>query len=55
MDPETNFDAVRNVGIIEDRIVTITEGEISGTRTVDATGHAVVPGEEVTCTAVLEV
>lgn len=24
-------------------------------RTVDATGHAVVPGEEVTCTAVLEV
>ncbi len=41
--------------LIGDRIVTITEGEISGTRTVDATGHAVVPGEEVTCTAVLEV
>lgn len=44
MDPETNFDAVRNVGIINDRIVAITEADITGERTIDATGHAVVPG-----------
>ena len=44
MDPETNFDGIRNVGIKGDRIVTITEKEIAGKKTIDATGHAVVPG-----------
>jgi len=44
MDPGTNFDAVRNVGIKDGRIVTITEEEISGNKTIDASGHVVAPG-----------
>ena len=44
MDPETNFDAVRNMGIRDGIIVTITEGEIAGTETIDATGHVVSAG-----------
>jgi len=44
MDPETNFDAVRNVGIKDGRIVTITESAISGNETIDASGHVVAPG-----------
>ena len=44
MDPETNFDGVRNVGIIGNRIDKITEDRIAGKRTIDATGHVVAPG-----------
>ena len=44
MDPETNFDAVRNVGIKDGRIVTITGEKISGSETIDASGHVVGPG-----------
>ena len=44
MDPETDFDAVRNVGIKDGRIATITEDEISGKETIDASGHVVTPG-----------
>ena len=44
MDPETNFDGVRNVGIKGDRIHKITEEKITGKKTLDASGHAVVPG-----------
>ncbi|MDT0553080.1 amidohydrolase family protein [Urechidicola vernalis] len=44
MDPETNFDAVRNVGIKDGRIVAITESDISGSQTIDATGLVVGPG-----------
>ena len=44
MDPETNFDGMRNVGVKDGLIVTITEGEISGERTIDATGLVVAPG-----------
>ena len=44
MDPNTDFDAVRNVGISDGRIVTITEDAIEGAETIDATGHTVVPG-----------
>jgi len=44
MDPETDFDAVRNVGITDGIIVTITEREIGGADTIDATGHIVSPG-----------
>jgi N-acyl-D-glutamate deacylase len=44
MDPETNFDGVRNVGIKDGQIVIITEGEISGKETIDASGHVVAPG-----------
>ena len=44
MDPETFFDAERNVGIHDGRIVTITKDTISGADTIDATGHVVAPG-----------
>ena len=44
MDPETNFDGVRNVGIKDGIIVTITEDSIFGAQTIDATGHVVSPG-----------
>ena len=44
MDPETDFDGVRNMGIKDGIIVSITESEISGTETIDASGHVVAPG-----------
>ena len=44
MDPETEFDGVRNVGINDGVIVTITEADIAGTETIDATGHVVTAG-----------
>ena len=44
MDPETNFDGVRNVGIKDGQIVTITEDAIKGKETIDASGHVVAPG-----------
>jgi len=44
MDPETNFDAVRNVGIKDGRIAAITKKRITGKQSIDATGHVVSPG-----------
>jgi N-acyl-D-aspartate/D-glutamate deacylase len=44
MDPETEFDAVRNVGIQDGIVRTITEGDISGSETIDAAGHVVTAG-----------
>ena len=44
MDPETNFDAVRNVGVNEGMIVAITEDDIAGRETIDASGLVVAPG-----------
>ncbi|UCD68848.1 MAG: amidohydrolase family protein [Betaproteobacteria bacterium] len=44
MDPETNFDAVRNVGIEDGRIVTITKEAIEGSESIDATRHVVTAG-----------
>jgi len=44
MDPETNFDDVRNVCVKADRIAAITQEDISGTETIDASGHVVAPG-----------
>ena len=44
MDPETNFDAVRNVCVKDRKIARITEGEISGKETIEASGHVVAPG-----------
>jgi len=44
MDPETEFDGIRNVGIKDGRIVAITEESISGEQSIDATGHVVAPG-----------
>lgn len=44
MDPETSFDAVRNVGIRGGKIATITTGAILGAKIIDATGHVVTAG-----------
>ena len=44
MDPETNFDGVRNVGIKDGQIVVITKDAIKGKETIDASGHVVAPG-----------
>ena len=44
MDPETNFDGVRNVGIKDGKIVVITEEAITGKETINAKGHVVAPG-----------
>lgn len=44
MDPETMFDAVRNVGIKDGKIAIITTDAIAGKETIDATGHVVAPG-----------
>jgi len=44
MDPETELDAVRNVGIKDGRIATITEEAISGADSIDASGHVVTAG-----------
>jgi len=44
MDPETNFDAVRNVGVKDGKIAVITEKKIKGKETIDAKGLVVAPG-----------
>jgi len=44
MDPESNLDAVRNVGIKGGKIAKVTKRKISGKQTIDATGHVVAPG-----------
>lgn len=44
IDPETGLDAVRNVGIIGDRIGVVTTDEISGETHLDVTGLVVAPG-----------
>ncbi|MEJ2327736.1 MAG: hypothetical protein P8Y25_13390 [Chromatiaceae bacterium] len=44
MDPETNLDAIRNVGVKDGKIVVISEDSLKGARKIDATGHVVAPG-----------
>ena len=44
MDPETQFDGIRNVGIKDGKITTITEDAISGAEIIDATDHVVTAG-----------
>ncbi len=44
MDPETNLDAVRNVGIKDGKIAKITEKTLEGKETIDADEHVVAPG-----------
>jgi len=44
MDPETNFDGIRNVGVKGGKIASITEKNISGKETIDAKGLVVAPG-----------
>jgi len=44
MDPECNFDGVRNVGIKGNRIAVITKGAIKGKKIIDAKAHVLAPG-----------
>ena len=44
MDPETNLDAVRNVGIRDGKIEVVTTSDIKGKETIDAQGYVVAPG-----------
>jgi len=44
IDPETSFDAVRDVGISNGQIVAISKEPLSGKRVIDATGLVVAPG-----------
>ena len=50
MDPESNFDQVSNVGVLDSKIALITTESISGKETIDAFGHVVAPGFS-TCTS----
>jgi hypothetical protein len=44
IDPETQFDAIAHVGIIDDRIVKISETPLQGEVLIDASGAIVAPG-----------
>ncbi|OFY62104.1 MAG: D-glutamate deacylase [Bacteroidetes bacterium RBG_13_43_22] len=44
MDPESNLDAIRNIGIREGKIQLITEKVIAGKEVIDAQGLVVAPG-----------
>ncbi|MDX1421780.1 MAG: hypothetical protein R3322_01500, partial [Kiloniellales bacterium] len=44
MDPETRYDATANVGVKDGRIAVITQEEISGAETIDASWHIVTAG-----------
>jgi len=44
IDPETEFDGIRNLGVKDGIIGIITEEEIKGKETIDATGLVVSPG-----------
>ena len=44
IDPETKFDAIRNVGVKDGKIAIITESKIKGIETIDATNQVVSPG-----------
>ena len=44
MDPDSNLDEVRNIGLIDGRIAVITTQALRGRDTVDASGLVVAPG-----------
>ncbi|MCG8467680.1 MAG: amidohydrolase family protein [Gemmatimonadetes bacterium] len=44
MDPETELDAIRHVGVADGRIVAVSESPLEGRDTIDATGLVVAPG-----------
>lgn len=44
MDPETGYDKIANLGIVDGRIAIITQKSIKGKESIDATGHVVAPG-----------
>ena len=45
MDPETNFDAIANIGIRRGKIKRITNQPLKGKRGIDANGLVVAPGD----------
>jgi dihydroorotase len=44
MDPETNLDAVRNVGVLGGKIREISDKELRGKETIEARGLVIAPG-----------
>jgi dihydroorotase-like cyclic amidohydrolase len=44
IDPETKLDAIRNVGIIQNRIAQISTEKLNGKQVIDVTGLVVAPG-----------
>ncbi len=44
IDPETGLDAVRHVGLRGGTVVAVSEHELAGDQTIDASGHVVAPG-----------
>jgi N-acyl-D-aspartate/D-glutamate deacylase len=44
MDPESNFDGIRDVGVSGGKIVKITTDAIESAETIDASGLVVSPG-----------
>ncbi|MBT8465396.1 MAG: D-glutamate deacylase [Deltaproteobacteria bacterium] len=44
MDPESGLDDIRNIGVKDGVIQTITSADLSGAKTIDASGHVVAPG-----------
>jgi dihydroorotase len=44
MDPSTNLDGVRNIGILDGRVAEISEKPLAGRETIDARGLVVAPG-----------
>ena len=44
IDPESNLDAVRNIGILDGQIAVVAKEEIRGRDTIDAHGLVVAPG-----------
>ncbi len=44
MDPESNLDAIRNIGINKGKITLVTKSEISGRQLVDVSGLVIAPG-----------
>ena len=44
IDPESGLDAIRNLGVTAGRIDVITDADLAGDETIDATGMVVAPG-----------
>ncbi len=44
IDPESGLDAIRSVGVTNSKIAEITDGDLAGEETIDATGLVVAPG-----------
>ena len=44
IDPETKLDAIKNVGILDNRIAQISSGALEGKEILDVSGLVVAPG-----------